>query len=108
MQYNISLRNLYDATKLITSKYISLQHRLLPRIIFGCKTVYHYELFLVATTFIATNYFWLQHHLLPRKIRVAIEAITTPLVMATNGYVRGKKGLLPGQWSWQQMTTSVA
>src|SRR6266508_823303 len=75
---------------------------------FGCNIVYRHELCLVATSFIAMNYFWLQHRLLPRKIRVVIEAITTPLVVVTNDYVSGKKGLSLGQWSWQQMTTSVA
>jgi hypothetical protein len=40
--------------------------------------------------FIATTYFGLQYILLPQTIRVAIEAITMPLVVATIEYVCGK------------------
>jgi hypothetical protein len=40
--------------------------------------------------FIETTYFGLQYVLLPQTMRVAIEAITMPLVVATIEYVRGK------------------
>jgi hypothetical protein len=58
--------------------------------------------------FIETTYFGLQYVLLPQTMRVAIEAITMPLVVATIEYVRGKTWLLPHQWSWQQMTMFMA
>jgi hypothetical protein len=43
-----------------------------------------------AILFIATTYFGLQYVLLPRTMRVVIEAITTPLVVATIEYTRGQ------------------
>jgi hypothetical protein len=55
-----------------------LQQSLLPHIV------------LDAILFIATTYFGLQYVLLPRTMRVAIEAITTPLVVATIKYTRGQ------------------
>jgi hypothetical protein len=85
----------------ITTDYIWLQHCLLHQIIFGCNIIYGNDciwlqqsllphIILDAILFIATTYFGLQYVLLPRTMRVAIEAITTPLVVATIEYTRGQ------------------
>jgi hypothetical protein len=59
-------------------------------IIFGCNKVNSHDFFGCNNFFIATTYFGLQYVLLPRTMRVEIEAITTPLVVATIEYVHGK------------------
>jgi hypothetical protein len=95
------------ATSSIVPDYIWLQQRLWQWL-YLVTTKFIATIVLDVILFIATTYFGLQYVLLPRTMRVGIEAITMPLVVATIEYVRGKTWLLPLQWSWQQMIVSVS
>jgi hypothetical protein len=97
----------FVATSSIAPDYIWLQQHLWQWL-YLVATKFIATIVLDVILFIATTYFGLQYILLPQTIRVAIEAITMPLVVATIEYVCGKIWLLPHQWSWQLMTMFVA